>query len=92
MYASTRGPKVKRGDTDFKWGTGHQWTSAGDGPGPAVTKLVIEHRATGPHILSVSLRWKNLVTCQQQFVQLHHVVLRLCGYKDLCVCACVLSA
>jgi len=32
MYAATRGPNVKRGGTDFKWGAGHHWPPAGDDP------------------------------------------------------------
>ena len=32
MYAVTGGPNVKWGGTDFKWGAGHHWPPAGDGP------------------------------------------------------------
>jgi len=56
---------------------------------PAVTKLLIEHRVTRPHFLSVSLRWKTAATCQQQFAQVRHVVLKHCGrgYRDVSVSA-----
>ena len=33
MYAATRGPNVKLGGTDFKWGAGNLCPPAGDGPG-----------------------------------------------------------
>ena len=33
MYEETGGPNVKWGGTDFKWGAGHHWPPAGDGPG-----------------------------------------------------------
>jgi len=29
---SNQGPNVKWGITDFKWGAGHHWPPAGDGP------------------------------------------------------------
>ena len=36
MYAATRGPNVKWGGTDFKWGGGHHCPPACDGPAPGV--------------------------------------------------------
>jgi len=32
MYVATGEPNVKWGGTDFKWGAGHHWPPAGDGP------------------------------------------------------------
>ena len=51
MYAATRGPNVKWGGTYFKWGGGHHWPPAGDGPGKAAGNVTKNCKA-----LSVKIR------------------------------------
>jgi len=40
MYVATKGPKVKWGGTDFKWGAGHHCSPAGDDPGSEATASI----------------------------------------------------
>jgi len=64
MYAATGGPNVKWRGTDFKWGAGHHWPPAGDGP--ALISVAFEEQPSFNSLDTCEGKWLNKPKSQKR--------------------------